>query len=108
MNAKETVRGVADSIAHYADQAERERKLPDELMADLRSAGLFSMYTPARFGGMALPLQAALRAVEEVARHDGSTGWVVSLGFANDLFTSVIDQNAAADMFEGDGFALFA
>jgi alkylation response protein AidB-like acyl-CoA dehydrogenase len=57
---------------------------------------------------MALPLQDALRVVEEVARCDGSTGWVVSLGFANDLFTSVIDQNAAADMFEEDGFALFA
>ena len=108
MNASERVGGVADAISRHADQAESERKLPDGLMSELHSAGLLSLYTPSEFGGMALPLPDALRVVEEVSRYDGSTGWVVSLGFANDLFTSVIDQGAAAQMFEDDGSALFA
>jgi indole-3-acetate monooxygenase len=108
MNAQELVAPVAADITRLADQAERERKLPDELMASLRRARIFSIYTPKQFGGMGLALVDALQIVEEVSRLDGSTGWVVSLGFANDLFTSVIDQQAAAKVFEEDAFALIA
>ncbi len=55
-----------------------------------------------------MPLTDALRVVEEVSRFDGSTGWVVSLGFAGDLFTSIINQEAAAQLFDADGFGLIA
>ena len=107
MTAKELVRPVAEDIRGMAAQAEAERRLPGELFAGLMDAGLFSIYTPRQFGGLELPLPEALQVVEEVSRHDGSTGWTVALGVANSLFTSVLSDPAAARVL-GNGSALIA
>ena len=80
---------------------------PDELVACLKDAGLFSIYTPKEFSGLELPLPNALSVVEEVARHDGSTGWTVALGVANSLFTSVLPEASAARVL-GNGGVLIA
>ena len=80
MTATELVRPVTEDIRGMAAQAEAERRLPGELFTGLMDAGLFSIYTPKQFGGLELPLPEALQVVEEVAKHDGSTGWTVALG----------------------------
>ena len=103
----ELVRPVADDIRRMAAQAEAERRLPTELFSQLMDAGLFSIYTPRQFGGLDLPLPDALRVVEEVSRHDGSTGWTVALGVSNSLFTSVLADSAAARVL-GNGSVLIA
>src|SRR4051812_13874358 len=95
-SADELVTPVAGEIRQLAAQAEASRRLPDDLVTCLKEAGLFSIYTPKTFGGLELPLPEALRVVEEVARHDGSTGWIVGLGIANSLFTAVLPEASAA------------
>lgn len=107
MTAQDLVQPVADEIRTMAAQAEAERRLPDGLLPRLKAAGLFSIYTPRQFGGMDLPLPEALQVVEEVSRHDGSTGWTVALGAANNLFTSVLPEASAARVL-GDGAALIS
>lgn len=104
---KDLVAPVAEDIRSMAAQAEAERRLPEALMSRLREAGLFSIYTPKEFGGLELPLPDALRVVEEVARHDGSTGWTVALGIGNDYFTSVLPRPSAALVLDR-GSALIA
>ncbi|HEX6032540.1 MAG TPA: acyl-CoA dehydrogenase family protein, partial [Tepidiformaceae bacterium] len=107
MNPRDLVAPVADDILQMAAQAEAERRLPERLMERLTQAGLFSIYTPSAFGGLELPLPVALRVVEEVSRLDGSTGWTVALGFANDCFTSVLPDESAAQVLH-NGSALIA
>jgi alkylation response protein AidB-like acyl-CoA dehydrogenase len=107
MTAEEMVAPVANEIRGTAAQAEAERRLPDDLLAHLMDAGLFSIYTPREFGGLDLPLPEALRVVEEVSRHDGSTGWTVALGFANAVFTSLLPEASAARVL-GNGSTLIA
>jgi len=98
---------VADEVRGTAAQAEAERRLPEVLMSRLKEAGLFSIYTPKEFGGLELPLPDALRVVEEVARHDGSTGWTVALGIANGYFISALTDPSAARVL-GQGAVLIA
>jgi alkylation response protein AidB-like acyl-CoA dehydrogenase len=105
--AEELVTPVASAIRQMAAQAEASRRLPDELMATLKEAGLFSIYTPVQFGGLDLPLPRALEVVEDVARHDGSTGWVVALGVANSVFTGALSA-ASAERVLGTGPVLIA
>ncbi|HWQ29100.1 MAG TPA: acyl-CoA dehydrogenase family protein [Dehalococcoidia bacterium] len=105
--AIDLVAPVAEDVRGMAAQAEAERRLPEALMVRLKEAGLFSIYTPREFGGLELPLPEALRVVEEVSRHDGSTGWTVALGIANGYFTSVLDRQAAARVL-GKGAILIA
>jgi alkylation response protein AidB-like acyl-CoA dehydrogenase len=103
--AEELVAPVANQIRRTAAEAEAMRRMPDHLMTELKDAGLFSIYTPVEFGGLDLPVPAALRVVEEVARHDGSTAWVVALGLANGVFTSMVSESSAARLL-GNGAAL--
>jgi alkylation response protein AidB-like acyl-CoA dehydrogenase len=105
--AAELVGPVAREIRQLAAHAEAARRLPDDLVTGLKEAGLFSIYTPKAFGGLELPLPEALRVVEEVAQHDGSTGWTIALGVANSLFTSVLPKASAARVL-GTGAALLA
>jgi alkylation response protein AidB-like acyl-CoA dehydrogenase len=98
---------VAEDILRMAGQAEADRCLPQPLMDRLMEAGLFSIYTPRQFGGLELPLPEALRVVEEVSRLDGSTGWTVALGFANDVLTSALPDDSAARVLR-NGSALIA
>jgi indole-3-acetate monooxygenase len=104
---EDLVAPVVGEIRMLAPQAEASRRLPGELVACLKQAGLLSIYTPKEFGGLELPLPDALRIVEEVARHDGSTGWIVALGVANSLFTSVLPTASAVRVL-GDGAVLIA
>lgn len=107
VSAEELVRPIAADVRRMAAQAEAERRLPEELFAKLEQAGLLRIYTPKKFGGLELPLPIALRVVEEVSRHDGSTGWTVALTIANNLFTSALSESAARRVL-GDGSALIA
>jgi alkylation response protein AidB-like acyl-CoA dehydrogenase len=96
MNTEDLVGPVAEDILQMADRVEADRCLPQPLMEKLMVAGLFSIYTPRQFGGLELPLPDALRVVEEVSRLDGSTGWTVALGVANDLYTCALPDESAA------------
>ncbi len=107
MNTRDLVGPIADDVRQMADQVEADRCLPQALMDRLMAAGLFSIYTPRKFGGLELPLPEALRVVEEVSKLDGSTGWTVALGIANDLFTSVLPDESAARVLRS-GSALIA
>lgn len=107
MDTHDLVGPVADDILQMADRTEAERCLPPPLMDRLMAAGMFSIYTPRAFGGLELPLPEALRVVEETSRLDGSTGWTVALGVANDLFTCALPEESAARVLR-NGSALIA
>ncbi len=71
---------LAPAIAARAHETERLRRIPADLFAQLREAGLFRLYQPARFGGYELPygsLQLALSSL--IGAACGSTAWVQSV-----------------------------
>jgi indole-3-acetate monooxygenase len=107
MDTRNLVDPVAEDILRLAPQAEAERQLPPALMERLVHAGLFSIYTPREFGGLDLPLPRAQSIVEEVARLDGSVGWVVALGIHNAIFTAGLHTPTASQILK-NGSALLA
>src|SRR5262249_51946688 len=71
----ERARALGPEIAAAADEIERERRLPEPLMARLHEAGLFRLLLPRPFGGEEVDPVTFIRVVEEVAKHDASTAW---------------------------------
>jgi alkylation response protein AidB-like acyl-CoA dehydrogenase len=57
-------------------------------MSGLVEAGLFRMWIPKAFGGLEMEPNASLEVIEELARIDAATGWVVS----NCSFISTVPQ----------------
>lgn len=74
------VRRMAPAIAGRAAEVEAARRLPLDLVDDLRAAGCFGVFLPASHGGAGAVLPDAMRVVEELSRIDGSVGWTVMIG----------------------------
>lgn len=65
------------AIEKYRDEAEDLRRLPDELLDHLRVSGAFRLNTPRELGGYELPLATTMALIEQFARIDGPTAWIV-------------------------------
>ena len=97
----DAARALQPRIVALADQIERERGLPAELVDALYAAGLFTMLLPASLGGSELDLPTFTMAVEALAQADGSVGWCV--GQANGLaaYMAYLDRRSTRDVFDG-------
>jgi alkylation response protein AidB-like acyl-CoA dehydrogenase len=72
------VAALAPVIEAAASEAEKARRLPEDLIDALHDAGLFRLLLPREFGGAEVSLPIFFRITEALARHDGSTSWVVA------------------------------
>lgn len=88
---------ITPLLAARADEAERLRTLPHDLVDTLRWAGLFRMATPRDLGGAELPPVEIVRIVEECSRVDGSAGWTITIGNAM-AFLAWLDPAVAHDL----------
>jgi indole-3-acetate monooxygenase len=67
-------------VARLAPDIEQGRRLPAELVSALKSARIYGMLVPRRYGGLELDAPGAFRAVAALARLDGSVGWNAMIG----------------------------
>jgi alkylation response protein AidB-like acyl-CoA dehydrogenase len=76
----EAVAALAPDIAARAEEIERGRRVPPDLVEELTAAGCFRTLVPSTHGGAGAALPAQMRVIEELARADGSVGWTVMIG----------------------------
>jgi alkylation response protein AidB-like acyl-CoA dehydrogenase len=76
----ERVLELCPEIAQRAAEIEAARTLPNDLVEQLRHAGVFRMNVAAHAGGDELSLREGADVLETLARADGSTGWVAAIG----------------------------
>jgi indole-3-acetate monooxygenase len=76
----DAVRALTPSIAARAEEIERARRLPPDLVDELLTAGCFRMLVPRSHGGAELDLPVQLQVLEELARADASVAWTVMIG----------------------------
>ena len=67
-------------IAETAAETERNRRVSDDTIGEMRAQDFFRIYQPKRFGGLEYDSATAMRCVIEWASADASTGWVAALG----------------------------
>jgi alkylation response protein AidB-like acyl-CoA dehydrogenase len=87
-------------IEAEAETAEQQTHLTDEVVAQLREAGLYSLLLPASLGGAEIPHVEAMRLIERIAYTHGSAGWCVLVN--NSLATLMalfISDDGAARIF---------
>lgn len=76
----DAARELGPAIAARAREIEKDRGVPKDLLDKLTDAGCFRLLLPPAVGGLGAPLPSALRVFEQLARADGSVGWIVMLG----------------------------
>jgi alkylation response protein AidB-like acyl-CoA dehydrogenase len=97
---------ISSMAREHAPEIERRRKLPDDLLAELRRSGLMRAGAPREVGGLELPPGVALRCAEEIARGDASTGWCVSIAITSSLLAAYLPADQRDELFgHGHGIA---
>ena len=66
-------------LQERAAETDALRRLPDEVVAALKEAGLCRLMVPRRFGGYETSIRTYMEAIAELGRGCGSTAWVASL-----------------------------
>jgi indole-3-acetate monooxygenase len=102
-----TAQRIAEAARGMWSEIDTARRLPDKLVGMLRDSGLLRAGAPTEVDGLELPPEAGLRAAEELARGDASTGWCVAIGITSTLLVAYLPP-ASRDALFGDGRALAA
>jgi alkylation response protein AidB-like acyl-CoA dehydrogenase len=95
----ETARALAPTIAKYTDRVEAERRLPAPLADALHEAGLFRMLLPRSLGGAELDPPTFVQVMEEVAKVDASTAWVLGQTAGCSMVAAYLEPAVAKAIF---------
>jgi len=92
-------RSLEPLIAAARDQIEADRRIPPALARAMMEAGIFRMAAPRAYGGGELDPMTQVRVVEELARMEGSVGWVAMIGAAGGPMAAFLDPPVAQRLF---------
>jgi alkylation response protein AidB-like acyl-CoA dehydrogenase len=92
-------RALAPEITRRADEAEALGTMPIDLVERLRGAGVFRALQPRSFGGFEVAPVDFVEMIEELARADGSAGWIAAIGAGAPAFTAWLKPAVAMQLF---------
>jgi 3-hydroxy-9,10-secoandrosta-1,3,5(10)-triene-9,17-dione monooxygenase len=95
-------------LERNAETTDSLRRLPDEVVTSVRSAGLCRLMVPKRFGGYETSIRTYLEITAELGRGCGSTAWVSSLINVCAWLTALFPERAQRDVWGGNADAWVA
>jgi alkylation response protein AidB-like acyl-CoA dehydrogenase len=95
----DAVTALLPSISERSAEIERLRRLPDDLVRDLRATGAFGMPMPKAWGGPEIALPDQLRIVELVSTADPAAGWCLMIGSDAGFYSAMLDDAAGRELW---------
>lgn len=95
----ERVRKLAPQVAARADETAKLRRLPADLVSDLKDAGVFRMPMPAAWGGPEMSPRAQNEVVEILSAADPSAGWCAMIGSDAGFYAAFLEESAARALY---------
>lgn len=92
-------RTLAPLVAAAADEIERTRRLPPDLLDALHEAAMFRMMLPRSLGGGEANLATFVRTIETIAMADASTAWCLCQASGCSMVAAYLDPQAARHIF---------
>jgi alkylation response protein AidB-like acyl-CoA dehydrogenase len=93
------IAALGRTIRTYQDEIERDRRIPQTLVDDLRKAGVYRMFVPRELGGLEADPLTFLRVVEVAAEADGSTGWNICNNAIGQLISMSLPEEGVREIF---------
>jgi alkylation response protein AidB-like acyl-CoA dehydrogenase len=102
METSRVMQGIQEllpAIRKRRDEIEKGRRMPRDLVDELRKTGVFRQTVRRAVGGdEASPLD-VLRAIELVSSADGSAGWTVMIGTGCNVVSGYLEESGAREVF---------
>jgi len=99
---------LAPALRARGEACERQRRVPDETIADLLASKVLRLCQPVRFGGSGLGWDALCEASIALARGDGSQAWVANVYMEHKCLLALFGDEAQRDVWDADRDALIA
>jgi indole-3-acetate monooxygenase len=96
----ERVRDVLPIIDAASAEIDASRDLPEPLFEALVARGLFRLLLPRGYGGAELSPLAFTRLLEEVGKHDASTGWCLGQNNVSATVAAYLEPRIVAEIFD--------
>lgn len=87
---------------------EEGRRVSDNSIADIRSAGLYRVVQPARYGGLETDFETLVGCASEIGAGCGSTAWVYSTAAIHQWQIGMFHDHAQRDVWGDDPSAIAA
>ena len=97
-----TVAALAPRVRELADETERGRRLPRELVEAFARGGIFRMLVPRRFGGGEVGVATMIATLEALSRADGSAGWCAMIGATSGVVAAYLPESDAREIYGSD------
>ena len=94
-------RDFVPELAAAAPEIERQRELPESVVAAMVERGFFRMLLPRSVGGAELLPAPYVRVVEEIAKGDASAAWCLNQGAGCSMTAAYLEPEAAREIFGG-------
>jgi len=104
----ERARQLAPILAERASQAQQDRNVPAESVADMKAAGLFKILQPRRWDGYEMDPQVFFDVQFELARGCMSTAWIYGVIAVHNWQIALFDLQAQDDVWHHDSSVLMA
>ncbi|MDB5985011.1 MAG: flavin-dependent monooxygenase [Nevskia sp.] len=101
-------RALVPVLAQRSAQAERERRVPAETIADMQAAGLFDVLKPKLYGGFEMDPQVFYDVCMTLAEGCMSTAWIYGVIGVHNWQIALFDPRAAAEVWKDDQSVLIA
>ena len=102
------VRVLLPEITERADEIERGRTIPLDLIEKLQETGVFRMMLPSEFGGDEPSLPEISQVIEEIAYADASVAWTVVISGGLHGFTAGLPFKTLEKFYSENGRDVFA
>lgn len=90
---------AALEIAPHTDEIEAARRLPPAAVRALTQARIFKLLVPRIYGGAEVSLATYVASIEDIARADGSAGWIAMVGSASGLMCGFLRDDVARAIY---------
>ena len=97
---------VAAVFADHAAEGERLRQLPEASLQAAKDAGLFSLLTPARFGGAQVDFDVVPQVVRTLAQGDLASAWVTAFLIHHNWQFALFDLETQEELWHDHDYAL--
>ena len=102
------IASLAPEIVARAAEFENARRIPLDVIDELKSIGVFRMLVPRSHGGLEFDLPTALNIVRALARIDGSVGWTVMIGSGGAIFAPILQRETFEQVYQRGPNAIIA
>lgn len=90
---------IAPRLRERAEEIERLRRLPDDVLDMLRDTGVFRMAFSRAWGGPELTSIEQTEVIEALAYGDASAAWCAMIGSDSGLYTHLLAESVAREVF---------